>query len=162
MTGVMILMLSVMSLGDIPRPDKPKVSKSIDTTLSIRLDHDAKEAKLIIPASQVRQLRAALEQMDTGDTAGSTTAGSSFSRLQTVVSGVFLSLAIIFGGIWFARSGRLSTGGGKTAAALMAVFATGAFATMVYANAGPPAEARSITGKMFTQAVHMYGFGSGD
>jgi len=31
----------------------------------------------------------------------------------------------------------------------------------VLANAGPPPEARSITGKMFTQAVHIYGFGSG-
>ena len=37
----------------------------------------------------------------------------------------------------------------------------GATATFVYGNAGPPPEARSITGKMFSQAVHWYNFGSG-
>ena len=37
----------------------------------------------------------------------------------------------------------------------------GSAATFVYANAGPPAEARSITGKMFSQAVHIYNYGWG-
>ena len=37
----------------------------------------------------------------------------------------------------------------------------GSAATLVYANAGPPQEARSITGKMFSQSVHIYKFGSG-
>ena len=31
----------------------------------------------------------------------------------------------------------------------------------MFANAGPPPEARSITGKMFTPAVHLYKFGYG-
>jgi hypothetical protein len=34
-------------------------------------------------------------------------------------------------------------------------------ATLVYANAGPPPEARSITSRMFSDAVHMYKSGSG-
>jgi hypothetical protein len=51
--------------------------------------------------------------------------------------------------------------GGHVTAAVAAVFAIGGFVMMAYGNAGPPAEARTITGKMFSQAVHLYGFGSG-
>ena len=83
------------------------------------------------------------------------------SRIQTVVSGLFLSLAIVFGGIWFARSGKIFS---KTGTALIIVgilAGAGATATFIYGNAGPPPEARSITGKMFSQAVHWYNFGSG-
>lgn len=161
MTAITVV-FSAVAFGDIARPDKPKSTKSIDTMLSIKLDHDAKEAKLIIPASQIKQLRAQLDQLDgSNDTAAASTIGGGFTRMQTIVSGVFLSLAIVFGGIWFTRSGWISTKGGKAAAGLMFIFATGAFATVAFANAGPPAEARSITGKMFTPAVHMYGFGSG-
>ena len=158
----MATIFSASALADIARPEKPKVKKSIDTTLSIKLDRDATEARLIIPASQIKQLRAELELLDNGsDTTAAAITGGGFTRMQTIVSGVFLSLAFVFGGIWFTRSGWLSTKGGKAAAAGMFLCATGAFATIAFANAGPPPEARSITGKMFTQAVHMYGFGSG-
>ena len=74
---------------------------------------------------------------------------------------MFLSLALVFGGIWFARSGKVST---RTAKALMIgdlLACLGSAATFVYANAGPPAEARSITSKMFSQSVHIYKFGYG-
>jgi len=144
--------------ANIANPDLPK--KSIDTTLSIRLDKDAKEAKLIIPKSQIKQLRAELEKLDDGsdNTAAVVTDNGG---LKTVVSGSLLSLAFVFAGVWAMRTGRLSTKGGKAAAAGVVMLFAGAFATFVYANAGPPAEARSITGKMFSQSVHLYGFGSG-
>ncbi len=159
---VMTMVFSAAAFADIARPEKPKSAKKIDTTLSIKLDRNATEARLIIPASQIKQLRAELERLDDGgDTAAAAMTGGSFTRMQTIVSGVFLSLAFVFGGIWFTRSGWLSTKSGKAAAGAMFVFATGAFATIAFANAGPPPEARSITGKMFTQAVHIYGFGSG-
>ncbi len=159
----MATIFSASAFADIARPDKPKATKSIDTTLSIRLDRDAKEARLVIPASQIKQLRAELERLDGGgnDIAAAAVAAGGFTRMQTIVSGLFLSLAFVFGGIWFTRSEWLSTKSGKAAAGLMFIFSTGAFATIAFANAGPPAEARSITGKMFTQAVHIYGFGSG-
>jgi hypothetical protein len=67
-------------------------------------------------------------------------------------------MAIVFGGVWFTRSGGMTS---KIAAIVALLMASGAVATLVYANAGPPPEARSINGKMFTPAVHMYGFGSG-
>ncbi len=158
------LLASTAAFADIARPDKtPKPSKdqkSIATTMTIRLDKDAKEAKLIIPKSQIKQLRAALDDADQDSDATASYAGS-FSRTQTIVSGLFLSLAFIFGGVWFVRSGKAATKAGKSLVIIAIIAGIGSVATFVYANAGPPAEARSITGKMFSQAVHIYNVGSG-
>ncbi|HEV7700626.1 MAG TPA: hypothetical protein VGO43_10400 [Pyrinomonadaceae bacterium] len=163
-----MLVFSTFALADIARPDttphhtpKPKPEKLIDTEMDIRLDSDAKEAKLLIPKAQIKSLRAALEEMDddTGNTAAVTSGG--LSRLQTIVSGLFLSLAMVFGGVWFVRSGKAATKTAKTAVVALAIAGIATAATFVYANAGPPAEARSITGKMFSPSVHMYGFGWG-
>lgn len=161
----LVLMASVAVFADIARPDPtktPKPTKGVTTTMLIRLDRNATEAKLIIPKSQIKQLRAELEHLD--DDPGNTAANTeptSFSRTQTIVSGAFLSLALVFGGMWFVRSGKAATKSGKTFVILAVLAATGATATFVYANAGPPPEARTITGKMFSQSVHLYKFGSG-
>ena len=80
------------------------------------------------------------------------------TRTQTVVSGGLLSLALIFGGMWFVRPGRIHS---KTVMVAVALLTCGSVATLVYGNAGPPPEARSINGKMFSQAVHMYKGGWG-
>lgn len=162
-----LTLVTAVAYADIARPSPAKTpvqktKKSIETGMSIRLDRDAKEARLIIPRSQIKQLRAELEQMDgeSDDTAAVTTPGG-LSRTQTIVSGMFMSLALVFGGMWFVRSGRAQTRAGKAVVALVIVTAIGSAATFVYANAGPPPEARSITGKMFTEAVHSYGTGWG-
>ncbi len=164
---VMLLLAPAAAFADIARPEPAKTpksnsSKSIETGMTIRLDSEAKEARLIIPRSQIKQLRAELEQMDddSDNTAAVTTPGS-FSRTQTVLSGTFLSLALVFGGMWFVRSGKSTTRTGKGLVILAVVTGIVSAATLVYANAGPPQEARSITGKMFTQAVHIYGRGWG-
>jgi len=158
----LILVAAAAVFADIPRPDKsPKNGnkKSIETNMIIRLDSNATEARLLIPKSELKQLRAQLDEMD--DDSDNTAAVTSFGRTQTIVSGMFLSLAIVFGGIWFARSGKASTRTGKALVIGALVAGIGSAATFVYANAGPPPEARSITGKMFSQAVHIYNFGSG-
>ena len=156
------LMLTATAFGDVPRPDKtPSNSKkaaSVDTYLSIKLERDAKEAKLLIPRSQLKTLRAELESLYSGDDTAATSIR--ISRIQTIVSGVFISLALVFAGVWFTRGGRLSTSG-RVAAGAAIVFVGGALATIVYGNAGPPPEARSITGKMFAQGLHYYKFGGG-
>ncbi len=163
---MMFLLASIAAFADISRPQptktpKPSSSKSIETGMSIRLDANAKEARLIIPKSQVKQLRAALDDMDDSDNTAAVTAPAAMSRTQTIVSGMFLSLAIVFGGIWFVRSGKATTKAGKTLVILALLAGIGSAATFVYANAGPPAEARSITGKMFVPAMHMYNGGWG-
>jgi len=163
-TGIWILLalLAAAAFADIAKPKiSPKTQASIDTTLRISLKDDAKEARLVIPKSQLAQLRAELDQIDNGSETVAAVTSTGISRIQTVVSGLFLSLAIVFGGIWFARSGKIFS---KTGTALIIVgilAGAGATATFIYGNAGPPPEARSITGKMFSQAVHWYNFGSG-
>lgn len=153
---LVLMSLASFAFADIPKPDKPtKGSKSLDTILYIKIDGQAKDAKLIIPRSQIQQLRAELDAVDGGNNA---TAAITFTSIQTIISGVLLSLAFLFGGLWLARSGRKHT---KAVAAAVVVLTVGSIATFVYGNIGPPSEARSITGKMFTQAVHMYKQGSG-
>ena len=103
---------SVAAFADIarPQPNKdPKPVKSLDATMTIRLDRNAKAARLLIPKSQIKQLRAELEQMDgdSDNTAAVTTPGN-FTRTQTIVSGTFLSLALVFGGMLFVRTGIAS------------------------------------------------------
>jgi len=153
----LVISFASVALGDVPRPpDKPsKPAKSIDTSLSIRIDSDAKEARLIIPRDQIKQLRAELDQVDGGDNSA---VASSFSSTQTIVSGTLLSLAFVLGGMWFVRSGHRHS---KAVIATAILLTCGSIATLVYGNAGPPSEARSITGKMFTQSVHMYKAGWG-
>jgi hypothetical protein len=160
---------STAALADIARPatpkptETPKQRKSIDTTLSITLTK-TKTAKLKIPKSQIAQLRAQLDELDGGEsnTASTRAPRFFFGRMQTIVSGAFLSLAIVFGGIWFARSKKAETRAGRTLAIGAFLFLSGAAATAVIANAGPPPEARSITGKIFSEHVHSYKQASGE
>jgi len=154
------VVLSVTSAGlaNIADPRIAERSKSLDTSLSIRIDKNAREAKLIIPRTQLRQLRAELEQLDTGADDNNVASTSTLSRTQTIVSGFLLSLAFVFGGMWFVGSGSQHS---KAVAAIAVMFAFGSIANLVYGNAGPPPEARSINGKMFSQGVHMYKQGWG-
>jgi hypothetical protein len=99
-----------------------------------------------------------LDALDSGD---DTASAGGVTGIQTIVGGVFLSLAFVFAGFWFVKPGRLSAKGGKATAAAAIIFAGGAFAAIAFGNAGPPAEARSITGKMFSKALHAYGTGGG-
>ncbi len=68
--------------------------------------------------------------------ADATAAPSGMSAVGTTVSGIALSLSVIFGGLWLARSRkRLGTQTTATAAAILVVLA--ATATYTWANASP-------------------------
>jgi len=84
---VAMLVCSGLSYADIARPDssphhtpKPPPETLVDTTLDIRLDSDAKEAKLLIPRSQIKQLRAELDRLDYDGTSASATTNSCRDR----------------------------------------------------------------------------------
>jgi hypothetical protein len=153
--------LASNTFADVRLPDtpQPKQAKSIDAHMTIRFVKDAKEAKLIIPKSQVKQLRAELEQLDNDS---DTNTSLNFTRMQTIISGMFLSLAFVFGGVWFARSRKPELKANKILAIGAILFLTGSFATIAFANVGPPPEARRITSKLFDQSLFKYyGFASG-
>ncbi|HEX9960339.1 MAG TPA: hypothetical protein VGB00_05375 [Pyrinomonadaceae bacterium] len=158
---VLIAALALIAFADIRLPDtpQPKQSKAIDTRLQIRLDQNAKEARLRIPKSRIKQLRAELEEFDD---AADATASASFSKTQTVVSGLFLSLAFVFGGVWLARSrGKTETKASKAPVVGAGLFLTAALTTIAFANVGPPPETRNITGKLFSNSVQAYKHASG-
>ncbi len=163
----LLTLASVAVFADIARPDStPKRTpkpKAPNANMTIKMDSDIDVATLRIPKSQLKQLKAALEDLDdqTGsDDTAAVTAGP--SRISLIASGVFLSLALVFGGMWFARSGRSIGRAGKAAIVVAAVAGIGAAATIVYANVGPPLEARSITSKIFNKDVFSpYRFASG-
>ncbi|HVE55269.1 MAG TPA: hypothetical protein VNB22_00470 [Pyrinomonadaceae bacterium] len=162
---LLVTMFSIAAFADVRLPDTPKPTpapkekKAIDTYLSIRISQDAKEARLLIPKDQIKQLRAQLDELDGSS---NNAALISFSRTQTIVGGLFLSLAMVFGGVWLTRSRKSGLKPNKTAVASVVIFLGGAFAAIAYANVGPPPEARSITGRIFTPAVHQYKQASGN
>lgn len=157
-TTAFVLIAAAAAFGDIARPDStPKRTpkpKQVDASMTIRMDENVKTATLRIPRSQLRQLSAELEQMaDENDTAASATGG--ISRTQTVVSGMLLSLAMAFGGMWFVRSGKASSTG-KTLVVFALVAGIGSAATIAYANAGPPSSLRTISSTLFDKKAFGY------
>jgi len=162
--SVVLVLFSAAAFADIPQPKptpSPKQKKGVQSTLIITLDPDAKDARLIIPKSQVKQLRAQLDEIDGGGEDNTAAVTRGFSGTQTIVSGMFLTLAFVFGGVWLARSGKMSSKTGKTVAVGAFVFLSGALATVVFANIGPPLETRSITSKLFDKQVLRYRQASG-
>lgn len=160
--SLLILLTSVAAFSDIARPENtpkpkptPKFKMSNTTmTMTIKMDANANQAILRIPKAQLKYL-AELEDQNTDGDNTAANAGS-FSRTQTIVSGAFLSLALVFGGMWFVRSGKSATKAGKTLVILALVTAAGSAATLVYANAGPPPALRSISSKLFDKKAFQY------
>lgn len=161
-----VISLSVAAFADIARPDRSpsRVKKpvpAIDGTLNIKLDRDAKEARLIIPRSQVKQLQAQLDEIIGNDKVAEVSATGGITRTRTIVSGLFLSLAVVFGGLWFMRA-KTSAAVTRTLLIGAVIGGIGAAATLVYANVGPPPAARSITSALFNEKVfYPYRFASG-
>lgn len=153
----LILIAASAIYADIRLPETPKpankTEKTFNSRMVIRLSNETDEPKLIIPKNQVKQLRAALEALENDSDLALTEAGGNFSRSQTVVSGFFMSLAMIFGGVWFARSRKTNSKISKKIIAGAVLFFIGATATLVYANAGPPPILRTINGSLFDKKV---------
>ena len=152
-----VLIAAAAAFGDIARPDSsPKSTpkpKPVDASMTIRMDKDVKTATLRIPRAQLRQLSAELEQMaDENDTAA---VSGGISRTQTVVSGMLLSLAMAFGGMWFVRSGKTNSTA-KTLVIFAVIAGIGSAATIAYANAGPPAALRTISSSLFDKKAFGY------
>ena len=158
--SMLILLSSFTAFSDIapaktPKPTPAPKSEPVKTFMSIRMDSKAKVATLSIPREQLKQLRAEIDQFDSdGDNTAAAT--GSFSRTQTIVSGAFLSLALVFGGMWFVRGGRSATKTGKSLVILAMIGIIGSAATFVYANAGPPPELRSISSTLFDKKAFGY------
>jgi hypothetical protein len=146
----MLAIFAAAAFADVRLPDTPKPTpvktvkpaSPVDATLHIEFSPREKTARLVIPRSQLKELRAELEGLDDAPVS------AGFSRAQTVVGGLFLSLAFVFGGVWFARAGKNASKKHKIAAAGALLFFSGAFATIAFGNIGPPSRA-AITSRIF-------------
>jgi len=158
---ILLLVATVAMFADIARPGKQtkpvakpglKVFSNSTSDLTIRFDSNIERPTLRIPKTQLGYLRAQNEngEGDENNTAAVTAPGS-FSRTQTFVSGVFLSLAIVFGGMWFVRSGKAATKEGKALILLAVMAGLGSAATFVYADIAPPQLENNITSRIFNQ-----------
>lgn len=147
---------SIVAWADIPPiktppPTPPPVSKSIDSGLKIQLDKSAKDVKLIIPKDQIRQLRAQLDEID-GQPETTAALSLSFSRTQTIVSGLFMSLAVIFAGVWLMRSRKISV---RAAAGIGVLFLSGT-AIVASANVPPGQYPNNINDHVFSDEFRRY------
>ena len=112
-----------------------------------------KEARLRIPKSQLKQLRAELEQLDDAPDDGGAEFFQNADHRQRFVSqpGVRFRRRLARA---LARKSETKTS--KTLVVGAGLFLTGAMATIAFANIGPPLESRSINGKIFSENVHRY------
>lgn len=138
--STMIMIVAISAFADVARPDKPSKPlpkpKSINSKLFIDTNENLQIATLYIPRSQLKKLTAEFER--SGDDEENTASVSHGSRFQTVVAGAFLSIALILGGFWFARGGKLSASAGKVVGIIAMAAGLGSAASLVNANVGPP------------------------
>ena len=159
-------------LADIAAPRQSagggvKPPKSVAARMQLRPDAKAKEAKLIIPRAVFEQMRAEIEGRGDSQAAGGTTGAAAnrfdLTTTQTAFAGLCLSLSLVFGGMWFVNSRAAGRKTARAAAALAVVAFVGAAAGAVaYANAGPPAFARSLNSKILVPEATSYGGPYGD
>ncbi len=142
--AAVLLLASVAMFADIARPGTkkpapvPKPGSNTVAKMTITLDANVSQPTLNIPRSSLKYLRAAIDEsgVDQDNTAAVT--APSYSRTQTFVSGMFLSLAIVFGGILFVRSGKAATKQGKALVIVAVLAGIGSAATYVYGDIALP------------------------
>jgi hypothetical protein len=154
------LLISTFAFADIRLPEPPKPTpkvKQTDATMRITLDENATETVLKLNKSSIKQLRAALDEIDeTNETNDATAEVKSLNSPQTIIGGLFLSLAFVFGGVWMFRAKP-----SKTVVGLSLIGSVVAGTTFVFANIAPPMKIRKITSAVFSPEVNDSGYATG-
>ena len=141
----------------------PRQTTAAPVRMQLRPDADAKEAKLIIPRKVLQQLKAELdggaEDPQAAVAAAVASGGSNLSSTQTAVAGVFLSLSLVTLGVWLTGGRAQGRRASRVVSALAFAALGGAAASgvAVYANAGPPPAARSLTSKILSPDLSYWG-----
>jgi hypothetical protein len=114
-----------------PKPTEAPKETSKTGGMIIMMTDRVDEPVLVIKKEMLEKLRAAVD----GTTSSAVVENSDFNRTQTIVSGLFLSLAFVFGGVWLARNrGKVS----KSAAAVVVFAILGMTTTFVIGNIRAP------------------------
>lgn len=154
---------AIPAFADVALPDgnKPRKQKNPTTTvlMNIRENELEKQPTLMISRGVLRELRAGLEGED-GASQNAASFSDGFGGKQTVMAGIFLSLALTFGGVWMVHSRKQSNGGrrlSQAALGLMVCALCGASASLAYANAGPPTPRRPFDSRILVEDVRRSG-----
>lgn len=143
-TGVFLIFLifTASAFADIKPPLKPptpsvtptKPATPNEARMAISISRFDDEATLVITKSMIEKINAALKAK--GEKAMFSEPGpAGIASTQTIVGGLFLSLALVFGGVWLARSGRTVS---KSALGIVAFAVVGMGATLVIGNVPAP------------------------
>lgn len=142
--SIFTVIFSISAFADIRLPDNIKPSptatpksktKSQKMQMSIRVNPNVDEPTLKIPRSVIKDLRAQLDEIDGGSS--NVAQASGISKTQTLMSGLFFSAALIFGGVWMFRGKSLAKNQ-KVVAGLLVFAFLGASVYTVSANVAPP------------------------
>jgi hypothetical protein len=167
--ATLLAFLSISAFADIRMPEpptpkptatmKPIAGKQID--LMIDVTSEVSEPTLVIKKSSVKNLRAALDEAEGIDNLATQTESegtkpsATIGSIQRVVGGLFLSLAFVFGGVWFVKNKP-----SKTAVALFFVAFFGASTVLVWGNIAPP-RLFSISKNIFADEIQRYAYAKG-
>ena len=141
LAGIFILLslAATAAFADV-KPPLPKPSASAapvspeQVGVSISVSRWEKEGTLVLTKAAIEKINAAAKAKggDITTVTGETASGVS---TQTIVGGLFLSLAFVFGGVWLARSkGPVS----KPALGMVLLAVVGMGVTLVTGNVPPP------------------------
>ena len=157
LAAMMLVAAANLAFADIANPNKTSSNSKLTTQMKLEPDEKATEAKLIIPREIWQQMKTELDG-NGSQNAGTMSRFFKMSGTQTVVSGLFLSLAFVFGGVWLVRSRKgASKLSQATAIGAVVLLLCGLTAGIAYANAGPPPVARSLTSNILIQELQWWG-----
>ena len=137
--------------ADIPRPEKTPQPEKQETRVNFDIASSSQfnEATLVIPRGALNNLRAQLDEIEGTDSNSSRVSG--ISGTQTLMSGLFFSAALIFGGVWMFRGKSLAKNQ-KIVAGLLIFAFLGASVYTVSANVAPPVY-QSLNNSIFSDKM---------
>jgi len=107
---------------------RPPPPKEPTAPLVIEAGPKVEEARLIIPKKMLGDLKAELDREEKGGIAGT-------SRMQTIIAGVAMTMALAFSGLWLVRRGP---NGSRHLALLLGAVAFFGIGAAVMADRAPP------------------------
>jgi hypothetical protein len=113
-------------------PQKPRIV--MNTRLEVATDATSYDARLQIPRSSLGELRAALANEGSEESAMS---GITHSSTRTVIAGLFMFMSLSFGGVLMARAGP-SRAQKILAGVMLGIGLLAGTAIITQGNAGPP------------------------
>ncbi len=164
-----ILTFTLATFADIRMPDTPKPTptpKGKQVEMYISITNEVSEPTLVIKKGSIKELKAILEEAENleDNTAmiqpednqnQANTAQTNSGSSQTIIGGLFLSLAFVFGGVWFVRNKP-----SKTVVGVFLLAIIGSATAMVWANVAPP-RIFGISKSIFSEELNRRAYASG-